>query len=921
MEVGPVKRAQISLEYIMVIAFTFAIIIPGIYFFYTYSQSSAASLSAAQYDKLGQEMITSAVQTLAQGKGSYLTLDLLIPGNVENITVSENGNELIITYMTPYGPTEAVFFSDEAPLKGLGNPDDNAIFVSDPHGGRITFRFVAGELGDVGVLEDTGDFTPPVWDECEEVGQCDDPKIKGGTCYYDVKACEDGICVYFNDDEYPPNCDGTDNWQSNVCKYSPAVDPTCTLTGWDCQYSEQSEPCYAPGENVLGECWTGTCSSDCCDSSGCLAVNQGTRPEWCPSAFCDLATGWDTSSCGPDECGDAGLDPGEFCDDGNTLDGDGCSYDCKVEPMCVDDDSGIHVDIWGNTTFGNDSATFNDTCAVNLTDLVYTPQARFGDVPATNWAEPAITLGRGFSITAGCGTDIYCPAQNITRAETAAFLYAAFQVPEYSPGTPTFADVPTEYTYFVAIESVYHDNIMEPPNYKTPLRFRPDWNINRSEFVASVVKARGILTVGCQGDVFNDVDHTNSYCAEIEAAYEHNITTGCGSGNFCPRDNVTRDTAMVLIVNALLNRAGNDCEGDSCNIIEYGCDGYNYTVELIPCPYGCSAGVCTTGCPCSGYSPWYDYNDDQVLDNADQISLEYMVGVGTCTAPLQICDVDGNGALEEKDVEALVAYYSSCPGAELCGDWYDNDCDGAIDMQDSDCNGACFPYYEDYDYNKFGLGALDDKILNTTDLDLLEYRLMKGLGPYDDELCALLGDGTVPSPDGLNTCTCDSGTLKGCTTNGPVVGTTCYNSRECDVDGSGDAAQLDWAALTQIINGRLDDGEVCDDTVDNNCDGLTDLDDPVCAVCGDGTPSGDEECDGSPDVCPGKSMICGDPGTPEECTCVSCISDGTCFASCGASDPDCTACGGEGAACCSKVPMCNSGLTCCPDDICRSKCE
>ena len=40
--------------------------------------------------------------------------------------------------------------------------------------------------------------------------------------------------------------------------------------------------------------------------------------------------------CIPDAntCGDGHLDPGEVCDDGNTLDGDGCSRDCKSDESC-----------------------------------------------------------------------------------------------------------------------------------------------------------------------------------------------------------------------------------------------------------------------------------------------------------------------------------------------------------------------------------------------------------------------------------------------------------------------------------------------------------------------------------------------------------------------------------------------------------
>jgi cysteine-rich repeat protein len=33
-------------------------------------------------------------------------------------------------------------------------------------------------------------------------------------------------------------------------------------------------------------------------------------------------------------CGNARVDPGEVCDDGNTKDGDGCSADCKSNETC-----------------------------------------------------------------------------------------------------------------------------------------------------------------------------------------------------------------------------------------------------------------------------------------------------------------------------------------------------------------------------------------------------------------------------------------------------------------------------------------------------------------------------------------------------------------------------------------------------------
>lgn len=42
------------------------------------------------------------------------------------------------------------------------------------------------------------------------------------------------------------------------------------------------------------------------------------------------------ANCVNPYCGDGILDPGEDCDDGNNLDGDLCSSDCNVEPFCGD---------------------------------------------------------------------------------------------------------------------------------------------------------------------------------------------------------------------------------------------------------------------------------------------------------------------------------------------------------------------------------------------------------------------------------------------------------------------------------------------------------------------------------------------------------------------------------------------------------
>jgi len=141
-EVRPVRHGQVSIEYLMILAFIFATIIPGIYFLYSYSVSSADTISAAQFERIGSDILSTALQTAALGRGSWLQLDANIPEAVEDINISDSGSELVITYQTQAGTSQAVFFSDVPLSTGAGA--DGSIFAGKPHSGINSFRFVKG---------------------------------------------------------------------------------------------------------------------------------------------------------------------------------------------------------------------------------------------------------------------------------------------------------------------------------------------------------------------------------------------------------------------------------------------------------------------------------------------------------------------------------------------------------------------------------------------------------------------------------------------------------------------------------------------------------------------------------------------------------------------------------------------------------
>ncbi|MEP6995400.1 MAG: hypothetical protein ABI968_12815 [Acidobacteriota bacterium] len=72
--------------------------------------------------------------------------------------------------------------------------------------------------------------------------------------------------------------------------------------------------------------------------------------------------------------------------------------------------------------------------------------------------------------------------------------------------------------------------------------------------VASVATAIDPGTVyvppSCQGGVFNDVICPGQYADWVEEIFNEGILVGCGSGNYCPTEPLTREQAAVAILRA-----------------------------------------------------------------------------------------------------------------------------------------------------------------------------------------------------------------------------------------------------------------------------------------------------------------------------------------------------------------------------------
>ena len=103
-------KSQSSLEYLLVVALTFAIIVPTTYLFYNYSKESNQEISDSQITKLGRSIVDSAESIYYSGQGSKTLLELNVPDNVKTVQIIDK-RELVFNISTNFGTSEIVFFS------------------------------------------------------------------------------------------------------------------------------------------------------------------------------------------------------------------------------------------------------------------------------------------------------------------------------------------------------------------------------------------------------------------------------------------------------------------------------------------------------------------------------------------------------------------------------------------------------------------------------------------------------------------------------------------------------------------------------------------------------------------------------------------------------------------------------------------
>ncbi|HET9529450.1 MAG TPA: M12 family metallo-peptidase [Blastocatellia bacterium] len=154
-------------------------------------------------------------------------------------------------------------------------------------------------------------------------------------------------------------------------------------------------------------------------------------------------------------------------------------------------------------------------------------------------------------VTLGCGGGNYCPDMVVTRDQMAAFIIRALgETNPPEPAMQRYADVPATNVFYRFIEEMAVRQITlgcGGGNYC------PGEAVLRDQMGGFIIRALhepGYIPPEPAMQRFMDVGPGNVFYRQIEEMAVRGITLGCGGGNYCPGQAVTRGQMAAFLVRA-----------------------------------------------------------------------------------------------------------------------------------------------------------------------------------------------------------------------------------------------------------------------------------------------------------------------------------------------------------------------------------
>ena len=176
----------------------------------------------------------------------------------------------------------------------------------------------------------------------------------------------------------------------------------------------------------------------------------------------------------------------------------------------------------------------------------------FAEVPTSNpfyrFIETLVHRG----VTGGCTQTNYCPSSSTTREQMAVFVLISREGRTYSPpacvaGSEVFADVPASSPFCRWIEELSRRGVVAGCGGNNYCPGNPVTREQMTIFVLRTLDPTLNPPACAPPNLYNDVPETSPFCRWIEELTNRGVVTGCGGGNYCPSDAVTREQMGVFL--------------------------------------------------------------------------------------------------------------------------------------------------------------------------------------------------------------------------------------------------------------------------------------------------------------------------------------------------------------------------------------
>jgi hypothetical protein len=176
----------------------------------------------------------------------------------------------------------------------------------------------------------------------------------------------------------------------------------------------------------------------------------------------------------------------------------------------------------------------------------------FSDVPRTSPFYRFVETLLHHGVTGGCSAnpDRYCPGAATTREQMAVFVLVAREESGYAPPVCTppnlFGDVPETSPFCRWIEELAGRGVVGGCGGGN---YCPSDPVTREQMAVFVLRTLdpALDPPACTTPMFADVPAGSVFCRWIEELARRGVVSGCGGGNYCPAEAVTREQMGVFI--------------------------------------------------------------------------------------------------------------------------------------------------------------------------------------------------------------------------------------------------------------------------------------------------------------------------------------------------------------------------------------